>query len=199
MKNGLKFTAESKLSTHLNGDFSIMVVENTETKKEHAVLIKGDVFEKSGVLCRVASECLPGMVFGYNGCECKEQFDQTVEMINKNGSGVIIFLRQEGRGHGLTTKIKALRNKNNGMDTFEAVEALGIDADIRDYWEAAEILKRLSIDSVRLITNNPSKKKRLEELGVSVEEMVSVEAESTPETEKHLKAKKARGHTLSLK
>lgn len=187
------------MSTHCSGEFSIMVVENKKTKKEHAVLIKGNVLSKSSVLCRIASECLPGMVFGYNGCECKEQFDKTMKLINKSDRGVIIFLRQEGRGHGLTTKIKAMRNKNNGMDTFEAVEAMGIDADVREYWEAAETLNRLGIESVQLITNNLDKKERLEELGIKVEKTISVEIKATPETKQHLKAKKARGHALRIK
>lgn len=198
MRDELKFSAESKLDTHQFGEFSIIVVENTKTKKEHVVLIKGEVVGKDDVLCRVASECLPGVAFGYNGCECKEQLDSALKMISKNKNGVLIFLRQEGRGHGLTTKIQAMRNKNNGMDTFEAVEVLGKKADIREYWEAAEILDRLGVASVQLISNNPDKKSDLTKHGVIVNKLVSIEVTPTDKTLKHLRAKKNRGHNLSL-
>ncbi len=196
--NLLEIRAEAIHHTDKYGDFSIFVVVNTKTDKEHVVLTKGSVLGQLNVLCRIASECLPGTALHSADCECKEQLDMALEAVASERVGMIIYLRQEGRGQGLTEKIRALANKNKGYDTFAAVELLGKKADVRTYEEAAEILKMFEVQSVRLMTNNPDKIREMEDCGVRVSERVPVEPPATEATELHLLAKKQRGHLLSL-
>lgn len=119
-------------------------------------------------------------------------------MISKQNLGIVVYLRQEGRGHGLETKVRALANKNKGHDTFTAVEMLGLEADVRKYWEAAEILKILEIASIHLLTNNPEKISGLENEGIVVSKIEAVEATPTEYTRQHLLSKKQKGHRLTL-
>lgn len=193
----LEFTADAEHHSHHHGDFRIHVAKNPTTGKEHVVLIKGEVVGQPNVLVRIASECVPGIVFHSADCECKEQLDIAMDKITAAGQGMLIYLRQEGRGQGLTTKILALRNKNQGHDTFTAVELLGEKPDVRTYEEAVEILQHFQVNSVRLLTNNPDKVTELESAGITVTGTESVEVPATENTKIHLQAKKARGHTLS--
>lgn len=190
------FTAEAVTHTHHYGEFLFKVALNQETGQEHAVLVKGDISTSQPVLVRIASECMPGTVFDSADCECDDQLHLALSKIAEEQHGVFIYLRQEGRGQGLTTKIRALVNKNSGYDSYTAVEMLGHQPDVRSYQEAAEILRQLNISQVRLLTNNPAKIKELEDSGISVVEQVSTEIPPTPLTKKHLEAKKARGFLL---
>ena len=194
----LSFTASATHHTHRFGAFTITTVQNTQTGKEHVILVKGEVAGKKGVVVRVASECLPGTALDSADCECKDQIDLALEIIAAKGEGVFILLRQEGRGHGLAKKIAALANKNKGYDTFTAVEMLGLPADIRTYSEAAEILRKLQVESIHLLTNNPLKVEELEKEGVVIEQISPLEVAPTPTTLQHLIAKKLRGHHLSM-
>lgn len=197
-KNQIKFTAQALHETQDYGDWQIIIAKNLSTKKEHVILTKGVIENQTNVLCRVASECLPGTALHAATCECKEQLDESMRLINQAGQGIIIYLRQEGRGHGLEVKIKALVNKNHGADTLKAVEMLGLKTDVREYDEAANILKRLKVKSINLITNNPQKISDLQELGINVENRTSIEITPTKFTAQHLKAKQKSGHMLKL-
>jgi len=197
-KHELRRVADASCNLGEYGDFRICVFKNITTNKEHVVLILGDVSGKTGVLCRIASECLPGMVFHYQGCECREQLDKSMKMIRDKGQGIFIFLRQEGRGQGLAVKVRAMVNKNKGYDTFTAVEMLGLKADVREYWEGAEIIRMLKPKSVRLLTNNPDKIRQLKDNGIKVIGRVDVEINPTKYTKIHLEAKQKRGYKLLL-
>jgi len=196
-KIDLNFVASATHHTHRFGEFMIHVVKNPSTGKEHVVLTKGQI-EKEGLLCRIASECLPGSVLDSADCECKEQLEYSLYQIAENGNGILIYLRQEGRGQGLEKKIQALANKNKGYDTFTAVEMLGEKADVREYWEVAEILNHFNVKSINLLTNNPDKVQQLTDEGIVIARVLPVEIPPTSLTRKHLEAKKERGHRLSL-
>ena len=151
------------------------------------------------VLARVHSECLTGDVFGSLRCDCGRQLDESMQIIAKEGKGVILYMNQEGRGIGLVEKIKAYSLQDKGLDTVEANEALGHKADLRDYGIGAQILVDLGIKNIRLLTNNPRKIVGLEGYGLHVVERVSLEIEPNPANYRYLKTKKEKlGHNLNI-
>jgi len=160
----------------LEGEFQLYLYHNNLDDKEHLALVLGEVDAKENVLVRVHSECFTGDVLGSRRCDCGEQLHQAMLQIAEAGEGVLIYLRQEGRGIGLLDKLRAYNLQDEGFDTVEANLLLGHQADERDYTAAARILEDLNVDSIRLLTNNPSKINHLVNLGVQVNERVPVEA-----------------------
>jgi len=180
------------------GDFRIVGFENKNTGEHHLAIIKGDRGDGENVLVRVHSECFTGDVLGSLRCDCRSQLHEALELIEKEGRGVVIYLRQEGRGIGLINKLKAYQLQDQGRDTIQANEDLGFDADLRDYGVGAQILHSLGIKSIRLLTNNPRKIVGLEGYGIKITERVSLQIASNPHNEKYLNTKRCRmGHLLS--
>ena len=179
------------------GDFQILVFKNSLDDKEHLAIVKGDVKGKKDVLLRIHSECLTGDVFGSKRCDCGEQLHNALHRIEEQGEGVVIYMRQEGRGIGLTNKIKAYALQEEGLDTVEANEKLGFPADMREYHLAAQIIRYLGIESIRLMTNNPAKTHGLEDLGINISnrEPIVIEANDVNKEYLHTKAVKM-GHQL---
>ncbi len=179
------------------GDFQILVFKNSLDDKEHLAIVKGDVKGKKDVLLRIHSECLTGDVFGSKRCDCGEQLHNALHRIEDQGEGVVIYMRQEGRGIGLTNKIKAYALQEEGLDTVEANEKLGFPADMREYHLAAQIIRYLGIESIRLMTNNPAKTHGLEDLGINISnrEPIVIEANDVNKGYLHTKAVKM-GHQL---
>ena len=164
---------------------------------DHVALVMGDVRGRSGVLCRVHSECLTSEVFGSLKCDCREQLQAAQAEIARAGLGVILYLRQEGRGIGLSNKIRAYQLQSHGHDTVDANRMLGLPDDARDYACAAAMLKHLGVQSIRLITNNPLKVQALAELGVSIDGRVPSHVGHNPFSASYLEAKRSRmGHAL---
>ena len=178
------------------GTFKAISFLDKERNEEHLAIIKGDI-EKEDVLCRIHSECLTGDVFGSRRCDCGTQLHKALEKIDKNGSGVLVYLRQEGRGIGLYNKIKAYKLQEEGYDTVDANIELGFPADMRDYRIAAEILKELKVKSLRLLTNNPDKIEQIEKYDIKVTKRVPIEIHSNETDKVYLKTKADRmGHKL---
>lgn len=178
------------------GIFKAISFLDKERNEEHLAIIKGDI-EKEDVLCRIHSECLTGDVFGSRRCDCGSQLHKALEKIDKNGSGVLVYLRQEGRGIGLYNKIKAYKLQEEGYDTVDANIELGFPADMRDYRIAAEILKELKVKSLRLLTNNPDKIEQIEKYDIKVTKRVPIEIHSNETDKVYLKTKADRmGHKL---
>ena len=179
------------------GDFKILVFKNSLDDKEHLAIVKGNVKGKKDVLLRIHSECLTGDVFGSKRCDCGEQLHNALHRIEDQGEGVVIYMRQEGRGIGLTNKIKAYALQEEGLDTVEANEKLGFPADMREYYLAAQIIRYLGIESIRLMTNNPAKTHGLEDLGINISnrEPIVIEANDVNKDYLHTKAVKM-GHQL---
>ena len=179
------------------GDFNIFVFKNDLDHKEHLAIVKGDVQDCEDVLVRIHSECLTGDVFGSKRCDCGEQLDHALRAIEKEGKGVVVYMRQEGRGIGLTNKIKAYALQEQGLDTVEANEQLGFPADMREYSLAAQIIRFLGIKSIRLLTNNPEKRHGLEHWGVDVHKRVSLIIPANKFNAGYLKTKEEKmGHML---
>ena len=190
------FVARATHVTRDHGSFTVYVVEDGDA--EHAVLVRGDVRDQPDVLCRVSSACVMSTALGSAECDCSGQVDAALEQIDREGRGVLVYLMdQEGRGHGLKWKVRALRNKNHGMDTFTAVEHLGLPPDIRDYSIVHRVLKALEIHSVVLLTNNPEKRLRLEQADVPVSGTRPLEVCAPRHAWPHMVAKKQRGHVLT--
>lgn len=179
------------------GDFKILVFKNSLDDKEHLAIVKGNVKGKKDVLLRIHSECLTGDIFGSKRCDCGEQLHNALHRIEDQGEGVVIYMRQEGRGIGLTNKIKAYALQEEGLDTVEANEKLGFPADMREYHLAAQIIRYLGIESIRLMTNNPAKTHGLEDLGINISnrEPIVIEANDVNKDYLHTKAVKM-GHQL---
>lgn len=192
-------TASASLPTQY-GTYLLHTFEDHRTSIEHVALVLGDVTGHTSILTRVHSECLTGDIFGSQRCDCGEQFKQAQQLIQQQGQGVIIYLRgHEGRGIGLSNKISAYALQEQGLDTVEANQALGLPVDGRDYSIAASILHHLQIYSIRLLSNNPDKSKALMDNGISVEAVLSLEVASHLHNASYLAAKKHKlGHQLSL-
>ncbi len=179
------------------GDFNISAYTDEIEEKEYIVLIKGNVEQKENVSVRLHSECLTGDVFGSKRCDCREQLHRALKELEEKGEGVLIYLRQEGRGIGIINKLKAYSLQDQGFDTVEANHKLGFDDDLRDYAVAAQIIKDLEIKSVSLKTNNPKKIEGLLKYGVNVVNRENIEIIANELDKKYLKTKKEKmGHIL---
>jgi GTP cyclohydrolase II len=178
------------------GAFQLCVYENTRDKKEHMALVMGDVDEQTEVLVRIHSECFTGDVLGSRRCDCGEQLQRAMDLVSQTQQGVIIYLRQEGRGIGLAEKLRAYNLQDDGLDTVDANLALGHAADARDYSMAAAILADLGVRSVRLMTNNPEKIHELQKLGVQVAERVALEGTVNADNAAYLLTKAQRMNHL---
>ena len=183
-----------------NGTFKIVGFENHIDGKEHIALVKGDVKGKEAVTVRIHSECFTGDILGSLRCDCGSQLKTAMRRIDKLGEGIILYLRQEGRGIGLLNKLRAYNLQEEGMDTLDANLHLGFGADMRDYAVAAQMLKALGVKSIKLLTNNPLKINGLEEYGIPVVEREEIEIEHNKVNKVYLKTKKERmGHLLKIK
>lgn len=191
--------SQAKMPTEF-GNFDIYAYENDIDDKEHIAIVKGEISADDEVLVRVHSECLTGDVLGSKRCDCGEQLHTAMQMIEKEGKGVILYLRQEGRGIGLKNKICAYNLQDKGMDTVEANEQLGFKADLRDYGIGAQMLLDIGVKKIKLITNNPKKLIGLEGYNLEIVKRVPIEITANPENEFYLKTKeKKMGHMFHIK
>jgi 3,4-dihydroxy 2-butanone 4-phosphate synthase / GTP cyclohydrolase II len=189
--------AETVLPTPYGGEFTAIAYENEVDNAQHLALVKGTIDPQQPTLVRVHSECLTGDVFGSQRCDCGEQLQSAMRQIEQHGSGIILYMRQEGRGIGLVNKLKAYALQDHGHDTVEANEALGFKPDLRDYGIGAQILSDLGVRRIRLMTNNPKKVVGLEGYGLEIVERVPVQIAATKANLRYLTTKREKmGHLL---
>ncbi len=190
--------AEAKLPTPY-GEFTVIAYKSQTDPAEHLALVMGDVATDDPVLVRVHSQCLTGDVFHSMRCDCGEQIEMAMKRITKEGRGVVLYMRQEGRGIGIHNKIKAYALQDEGLDTVEANLSLGFDADLRDYGIGAQILADLGVRNMRLMTNNPKKMSGLESYGLKITEQLPITTEPNPHNRRYLQTKqKKMGHLLKV-
>ncbi len=191
--------AETVLPTSFGAPFRLLVYQNDVDKLEHVALVCGEVDPEEAILVRVHSECLTGDVFGSRRCDCGTQLDKAMEIVAREGRGVILYMQQEGRGIGLLNKIRAYELQDQGCDTVEANLRLGFQPDLRDYGIGAQILADLGVRKMRLMTNNPKKIVGLEGYGLEVVEQVPIHVDPCSTNIRYLKTKREKmGHLLDL-
>lgn len=198
MEKLVERAVDVKLPTD-SGTFRAIAYTNFVDNKEHIALVKGDIDPERPVLVRVHSECLTGDVFHSHRCDCGPQLEAALKQIEVEGSGILLYMRQEGRGIGLINKLKAYELQEQGLDTVDANLKLGFPADLRDYGIGAQILKDLGVRQMRLLTNNPRKIKGLEGYGLEVVERVPIQMDANEDNKSYLRTKKSKlGHLLSF-
>jgi 3,4-dihydroxy 2-butanone 4-phosphate synthase/GTP cyclohydrolase II len=191
--------AETVIPTSYAGEFKAVVYENDVDNLLHIAMVKGELDAQQPVLVRVHSECLTGDIFGSLRCDCGPQLQKAMSMIDKEGRGALLYIRQEGRGIGLVNKIKAYALQDQGLDTVEANEKLGFKPDMRNYGIGAQILVDLGIRKMKLMTNNPKKMVGLDGYGLSIVEQIPIEVEPNEFNKCYLECKKLKmGHLLNL-
>ena len=191
--------AEANLPTKY-GEFKILAFKEKNSDKCHLALIKGDIKkENEPILVRIHSECLTGDALGSRKCDCGEQYDKSMKMIAEEGCGILLYMKQEGRGIGILNKLKAYALQDTGLDTVDANLALGFKEDLRDYRASADMLKSLGVNKIKLITNNPAKIEGIIKYGIEVDERVPIEMKSNKYDAFYLRTKKERmNHMLEI-